>query len=437
MLSYYLIDVLRGTDVVKDFNSIKNEISQGYDFLEDQKNKKLIHLLKKLPAHPFYKDSILGFDEATIHADPYRVLKSLPYTTKQQISNYGNWFYENDPEQTYENRFTGGSTGTPFKYQLSKHSISRITAFNYYLWHHFLGFTIGDKIISLGGDALGKNPTIKTKLYNYLQHKSFIPGDIISQNVLTEGFKLIFETKYDIIYAYASSLGYFVDEAIRQNIKFKKKIKGVVTVSEMLPDETRKKFMNFFNCDVLNCYGARDGGVMGAEFKSVDNGFYYNFYDCITESIQLDEQLGKQELVLTNLGNFSFPFVRYRVGDIGTIEKYKNGNLLPLDKIISLEGRTRDLVYTPSRKVVHGSAFNAILKASSGIDRYQIVQGADYSLEVRIKSNQAEIAEDAIINLLHSIVNDPAVDIKIALNKDFIQGQNQKHKIIVSNTVNA
>jgi phenylacetate-CoA ligase len=433
MLSYYLIDVLRGTDVVKDFNNIKKEIALGNDFLENQKHQKLIELLKKLPAHPFYKESISGFDEAAIIANPYRILKSLPYTTKQQISNYGKWFQENDPGQTYEDRFTGGSTGTPFKYQLSKHSISRITAFNYYLWHQFLGYNIGDRILSLGGDALGKTPNFKTKLYNYLQHKSFIPGDIISQNVLSEGFKLLFDTKYDIIYAYTSSLGYFVDEALRQNIKFKRKIKGVVTVSEMLPEVTRQKFKDFFNCEVLNCYGARDGGVMGGEFKSIDDGFYYNFYDCIAESLVLDEQLGKQELVLTNLGNYSFPFVRYRVGDIGIIEKYKKGSHLPLDKITKLEGRTRDLVYTPSRKVVHGSAFNAILKASSGIDRYQIVQDANYNLEVRIKSHQSEIAEDAIINLLQSIVNDPAVSIKIALNKEFIQGQNQKHKIIVSN----
>src|SRR5438445_8623694 len=108
MLTYYLIDVLRGTDVVKEYNTIKKEISQGHDFLEQYKHTKLIKLLKKLPVHPFYKDSISGFDQETINNEPYRVLKSLPYTTKQQISSNGNWFTENDPGQTYENRFTGG-----------------------------------------------------------------------------------------------------------------------------------------------------------------------------------------------------------------------------------------------------------------------------------------------------------------------------------------
>jgi phenylacetate-CoA ligase len=150
------------------------------------------------------------------------------------------------------------------------------------------------------------------------------------------------------------------------------------------------------------------------------------------ESIVVDPILGKSELILTNLGNYSFPFIRYRVGDIGTIEKYSSNFHLPLYKIISLEGRTRDLVYTREKGVIHGSAFNAILKASSGIDRYQIVQSADFNLEIRIKSSVNQVSEDLIINLVKSLVNDPSIDITLCLNKEFVQSKNQKHKIIVS-----
>ena len=432
MQTYSVIDLLRNTTVVKEYNSIKKEIAKGYNFLDDFKRTKLISLLKNSSKHPFYKDLIQGFDEKTITSDPYKVLNSLPLVSKQQIDGYKTWFTEIDTDQNYESRFTGGSTGTPFKYYLSKYSISRITAFNYFLWHHFLGYNIGDRILTIGGDSLGQIPNMKTKLYNFLQRKYFIPGDIISEKVLAEGLKLIFEEKYDVIYAYASSLEYFVDEAIKRNIAFKGKLKGVITVSEMLSDNTRNKFSDFFKCNVLNCYGARDGGVMGGEFKKLDNGFYHNFYDCHVESIVVDQQLGKSELVLTNLGNYSFPFIRYRVGDIGTVEKYSTNFHLPLYKITNLEGRTRDLVYTREKGVIHGSAFNAILKASSGIDRYQIVQGADFNIEIRIKSLSNQVSEDLIINLVKSLVNDPSIDIKLSLNNEFVQSKNQKHKIIVS-----
>ena len=307
MQTYSVIDLLRSTTVVKEYKTIKKEIAKGYDFLEGSKQTKLSTLLTMAAKHPFYKELVLGFDEKTIQTDPLKVLQSLPYVSKQEIAQNKNWFTDIDNTQKYESRFTGGSTGSPFKYHLSKYSISRITAFNYFLWHHFLGYNIGDKILTIGGDSLGQIPTMKTKLYNFLQRKCFIPGDIIGEGVLLEGLKLMFEVNYDVIYAYASSLEYFVDEAIKRNIKFKNKLKGVITVSEMLSDNTRAKFEAFFKCNVLNCYGARDGGVMGGEFKSIDNGFYHNFYDCIVESKVVDEQLGKSELILTNLGNYSLP----------------------------------------------------------------------------------------------------------------------------------
>ncbi len=432
MNTYTLIDLLRGTSVVKEYKAIRKDLTAGYDFLANQRKEKLSNLLLNCRKHPFYKDCLSGYDDSSLLKDPFIILKKLPYTSKLQIGANPQWFFDNDPGQTYEKRFTGGSTGTPFNYYLSKYSISRITAFNYFLWSHFLGYKIGDKILSLGGDALGKKPGMKIKLYNRLQQKYFVPGDIIDESVIQEGLDLLFNAPYQIIYAYTYSLDFFIDQALKRNLVFKRKIKGVVTVSEMLTEKTCAKIKSFFNCEVLNCYGARDGGIMGGELQCQDRGFYFNFFDCIAESMVLDEKTGKPELVLTNLGNYSFPFIRYRVGDIGQIQEYDGKTRLPLPKITNLEGRSRDLVYTPSGGVVHGSAFNAILKSAPGIDNYQIVQHADFNLEVRIKSSTSEVPQDAIIQLIRSLLNDSGIQIQIMINQDFVQQRNQKHKIIVS-----
>ena len=432
MVTYSLIDVLRGTNVVKEYNNITKEVAQGNDFLEHRRQEKLVKLFKDLSNHPFYKNQLNGFDQKTIASDPYKVLLSMPLTSKHEIASKPDWFTEIEPQHLYEKSFTGGSTGTPFTYYLSKYSISRILGFNYFLWNHFLGYQLGDKILAVGGGTFGKNPSFKIKVYNYLQRKYFIPGDIINKHMIDEGFKLLFDTKYDFIYAFTSPLEFFVDEAIKRNIPFKRKIKGVITVSEMLSDKTLQKFRDYFKCEVLNCYGARDGGVMAAELKSLDNGFYYNFHDCIVESKVVDEKLGKSELILTSLGNSSFPFVRYRVGDIGTVENYNSSFKLPCPKITNLEGRTRDLVHTRHGGVVHGSAFNAILKSAKGISNYQIVQNADYNLEVRIHSIENNISNEEITDLVRSIVQDPEIKIQVMLNPEFVSANNQKHKIVVS-----
>jgi phenylacetate-CoA ligase len=432
MLTYSIIDVLRKTDVVKEYATIKYEISQGYDFLQNNKRKKLAKLITSMQYHPFYKNYIDGFDTNIINNDPEKILSSLPIISKEQISSYNNWYTSTDANKKYEQRYTGGSTGAPFNYYLSKYSISRITAFNYYLWNFFLGYKVGDKILAIGGNSLGQNSSFKSKVYNYLQRKEFISGDVINENTLNSALKSILESDYKIIYAYPSSLEFFVDEAIRRNYVFKKRIKGIVTTSEMLSDEALNKIKIFFKCDVLNCYGARDGGVIGCELKSVENGFYYNFYDCIAESITVDEGLGKSELVLTNLNNEAFPMVRYRVGDIGSIENYEPSFKLPLDKLTQLQGRTRDLIYTHAHKVIHGSAFNVIFKNVSSIEQYQIIQNADYNISVIIKSKTSEIAKDVIIDLIRQLLNDPAIEIEVLHNQDFLQSQGQKHKIIVS-----
>ena len=432
MLSYYIIDLLRSTNVVNEYLTVKKEISKGHDFLEDNKREKLVQLFKNISTHPFYKEFLSGYDENTIKADPLKVLNGLPVISKQHINNHKGWYRENNAKGQYEKRYTGGSTGSPFNYYLSKHAISRITAFNYYLWNYFLGYKIGDKILTIGGNSLGQNSSFKIKLYNFLQRKIFISGDVIDETELTSVLHFITESSYDLIYAYPSSLEFFVDEAVKRNMSFRKKIKGIVTTSEMLSPVALEKFRSFFKCDVMNCYGARDGGIIGCELKSKGDGFYHNFYDCIAESKIVDERLGKPELLLTNLYNYSFPFVRYRVGDIGAIETFNSNFLLPLNKIVQLQGRTRDLIYTHSNKVIHGSAFNTTMKGVPAVDQYQIVQNADFNIEVRIKSDNNLVSEQHIIELIRSLVTDPTIDIKVSVNREFVLSQNQKHKTVVS-----
>ncbi len=431
MLSYYLIDLLRNTGVITEYLNISKEISKGYDFLEDNKRNKLIKLLQNLDVHPFYSEFIAGYDKQTILTDPYKILNSLPIISKQHITNHHNWFSASG-DHSYEKRYTGGSTGSPFNYYLSKYSISRITAFNYFLWNYFIGYKFGDKILTIGGNSLGQNSSFKIKLYNFLQRKTFISGDIINENELTAILDNFLHARYDIIYAYPSSLEFFVDEAIKRNLKYKKQIKGVVTTSEMLPSETLEKFKHFFKCEILNCYGARDGGVISCELKSRDEGFYSNFYDCIVESKIVDEQLEKPELILTNLENYSFPFVRYRVGDLGELEKYNGSSLLPLDKLTNLYGRTRDLIYTHSQKVIHGSAFNMAMKSVSAVDQYQIIQNPDFSIDVRIKSDSNQVSEAEILGLIRSLINDSSIPVKVSINEKFVLNQNQKHKTVIS-----
>ncbi len=80
------------------------------------------------------------------------------------------------------------------------------------------------------------------------------------------------------------------------------------------------------------------------------------------------------ELVITHLENFVMPFIRYKIGDRGILseETCKCGRGLPIIK--SLEGRTSDMLVTPSGKKVHSLLFAYIMKDFKGVQQFKIIQ---------------------------------------------------------------
>lgn len=56
------------------------------------------------------------------------------------------------------------------------------------------------------------------------------------------------------------------------------------------------------------------------------------------------------EILLTNLSSLNFPFIRYRVGDIGSVDNTACTCGLNWPRITNLRGRTRDLIKHPMVK---------------------------------------------------------------------------------------
>ena len=94
------------------------------------------------------------------------------------------------------------------------------------------------------------------------------------------------------------------------------------------------------------------------------------------------------EIVLTDLHNYSFPFIRYKVEDVGILsdEKCSCGRGLPL--IREILGRTRDFVVTPSGKLIHGGFFSHIFwEKIEGVIQFQVIQEKVDELLIKIIPN--------------------------------------------------
>jgi phenylacetate-CoA ligase len=80
------------------------------------------------------------------------------------------------------------------------------------------------------------------------------------------------------------------------------------------------------------------------------------------------------EIVVTHMATESFPFVRYRTGDVGVLDagRCQCGRGLPL--IREIHGRTTDFVVARDGTVMHGLALVYIVRDIQGIAKFKIVQ---------------------------------------------------------------
>jgi phenylacetate-CoA ligase len=80
------------------------------------------------------------------------------------------------------------------------------------------------------------------------------------------------------------------------------------------------------------------------------------------------------EIVVTHMATASFPFIRYRTGDVGVLDAgtCACGRGLPLIK--EIQGRTTDFVVARDGTVMHGLALVYVVRDLPGIRKFKIVQ---------------------------------------------------------------
>lgn len=135
---------------------------KSYEELKEEQEKQLRNMIdfayKNVPYyHKLFDDLKLDPDDIKKVED----LKKLPILTKEIIKqNWDDFKPANLNKIKYSEPATGGSTGTPFKYRLSKFDRFMSGAMLYRGWG-YAGYELGDKMVFLAGASLD----IGTKSY--------------------------------------------------------------------------------------------------------------------------------------------------------------------------------------------------------------------------------------------------------------------------------
>ena len=207
-------------------------------------------------------------------------------------------------------------------------------------------------------------------------------------------------------------------------------IDAISTTAEPLFKENRILFQNVFNCEVYDQYGC--GEVQSIAFECPEHtGLHVAFERCITE---IDKN---GNLIVTDLDNHAFPFIRYKNGDKVTESKRPCPCGRKGMKFSKILGRDGDVVIGPNNNSLHPEFFTHLLNESgvsfrNNIKKYQVIQEKKEILEWMIIGEECNEDDKIILkNAIRKYLGD--IDVSIRNVKEIKASSSGKHRYVISN----
>ena len=311
---------------------------------------------------PFYKQLGIKTD-----------LKDFPIVNKQFYKDHWDEILVKDYQGqigTIE-KFTSGSTGTPFKMVMDRYKHCRWIAANK-VFRSNVGVRSHEKTVFISETVADKSiPAERMERDNvyYLRCCYFDDKSISSLiDYLTENDVRTMTALASIL----ERIAHWIVDA--KAPKWSGNFIAIFSVSEHLKDNVRKIISDYFNCPVYVLYANEENGVLGVEDGS-KNGCRANEADFYFEVLKMDSnnpadegELGR--LVITDFFNKAFPIIRYENGDLVSYRRNKEGKLY----FEEIAGRLIDALYTTDGRMVNYFEAISFLEVYMDIKQFQLVQ---------------------------------------------------------------
>lgn len=285
-------------------------------------------------------------------------------------------------------------------------------------------YNYGDKYITLGSSSLfvNKKPSLQHKIYYYLKGKIGLNGINMSNEVCKNYLNFIKKKKINYIYGYASAIYILAKYALENNLNIN--INACFPTSEILTELYRESIIKAFSCEIVNCYGAHDGGITAFEHKK---GYFEVGYNTIIRLKEKDKN-NTGSALLTDLFNYAMPLINYKLGDELQINEEKNNMFLYNGQIINkLLGRTSEIIKLENGRILTGPGFTILFKDIS-VEYYCIEKTSPNSIICWIIKlpEYNYIQENLIMHTLKKQVG-KEIDIKIQeTNKPFLNNSGKR-----------
>lgn len=338
---------------------------------------------------PFFRDWAAKHNaKPRDFADP-AALRDLPLVPRRLVVDEPKLFTSRAmPEGSYP-KATGGTSGHPVRFFVSPESDHWRTAISRrgYGW---AGCIAGRRQVHLWSGDLTPPPflfKLKRGLHRRLMGQRFVNNFNLGEQELDRATRLIDLYRPKVLVSFASSAESLARHALKRGWRPAHPMEGVITGAEPLYPARRELIQSALGCPVFESYGSREFMLTAMECNQ-HQGMHVSAENLMVEIIgpgggpAPPGQTG--EIVITDLHNLAFGFIRYQTGDLSAWLEGPCPCGRNLPRLAPVQGRVMDMLTHPDGHKVTGGIFPHLMKDYPAIKQFQVVQDRIDHLTIRL-----------------------------------------------------
>jgi phenylacetate-CoA ligase len=352
----------------------------SYEELKALQDKKLRAIVKYAYENiPLYREKFKKADVLPEEIKTVEDLVKLPCITKSEIqANFPDKIVASqvDINKCWTSR-TSGSTGIPLTvvYDEAAEDFEKATALRPNL-------SCGQRLLDKWIVITSQDHIVKKKWFQ--RFGLFAPEYISLFDDAEKQISILEKLNPDVLDGYASSI-YLIAKEIKESGNEKLRPKII--------------YGSVFNVEIFDQFGGVEMGRTAWECPE-HAGYHIDMEAVVMEFLSDGEVVAsgeRGEIVYTNLYNYTMPFIRYKIGDVGipTDEKCPCGRGLPLMKII--EGRKDAFVQVPNGRIFSPIIWTILLRPYE-LEHFKVIQEKIDEIKIQIVPGRG-FSQETINNL--------------------------------------
>ncbi len=263
-------------------------------------------------------------------------------------------------EQVRQNDFlfalpTGGTTSLPLSVWMNKrHAFEMLFSF-FKCWHE-IGWKLGEKVLVFYPKDVYNIDEMAAK--NYLRHLTGFHiqlFDTINTDTVRALVSEINTFKPHLMIVFPSTMNLVAHTILREGLALRHQPKYINVSGETFFDSQRNNIQRVFpKSHVQDSYGSVELGEIAHEVSPKQLGVFSHL--AYIENHPTDD--GQYELVITRLKQTNFPFIRYKMGDVGVVRRSND-----TWQLTNIEGKDSNFLQSPDGKRFRPSFFNQMVNA--------------------------------------------------------------------------